>query len=400
VLKQIGDRVGVSAGRGDRRAVGELGSVGGGRAAGEGLGDRFVVRRVVMPVTSTVSWTVVGPDHLPVGPVERYLAWLVDIERSPNTVRAYAHDLKLYWSFLAAKRLRWDEPSVESLGEFTAWMRSPAENVVVLVNGDPRRGRRTVNRALTAVVGLYEYEQRNGQRFATSLVDYTRSGRGSYRPFLHGIAKSMPRGRVGRMREGRSTPRTLTLAQVAAIIGVQERLRDRFFFALLALTGMRVGQALGLRHSDFVGHERRIEIVARENANGARAKSEGSIPITGELVRCYSDYMHEEYGDLDSDYVFVNLWAGRIGQPMSSNAVADLVRRTRAKVGFHFTPHMLRHTYATLALRGKVPVEVISRLVTHRSVETTSSTYLHPSVEDLREALAAAGMLDQLGELL
>lgn len=400
VLEQVGDRVGGGAGRGDRRAVGELGFVAGGRAAGEGRGDGFVVRRVVMPVSGTASWTVVGPDHLPVGPVERYLAWLVDIERSPNTVRAYAHDLKLYWSFLAAKGLSWDEPSVESLGEFTAWMRSPAENVVVLVNGDARRGRRTVNRALTAVVGFYEYEQRNGQRFANSLIDYTRSGRGIYRPFLHGITKSMPRGRVGRMREARAVPRTLTVAQVAAIIAAQERLRDRFLFALLALTGMRVGQALGLRHSDFVGHERRIEIVARENANGARAKSEGSIPITGELVRCYSDYMHEEYGDLDCDYVFVNLWAGRIGQPMTSNGVADLVRRTRKKVGFHFTPHMLRHTYATLALRGKVPVEVISRLVTHGSVETTSSTYLHPSVEDLREALAAAGMLDRLGELL
>ena len=103
----------------------------------------FVVRRVVMPVTASVSWTVVGPDHLPVGPVERYLAWLTHIERSPNTVRAYAHDLKLYWSFLSARCLSWEEPSVESLGEFTAWMRSPAENVVVLVSGDPRRGRRT-----------------------------------------------------------------------------------------------------------------------------------------------------------------------------------------------------------------------------------------------------------------
>jgi hypothetical protein len=44
---------------------------------------------------------------------------------------------------------------------------------------------------------------------------------------------------------------------------------------------MRVGQALGLRHSDLVGHERRIDIVAREdNANGARAKSEG-IELAG-----------------------------------------------------------------------------------------------------------------------
>ena len=30
----------------------------------------------------------------------------------------------------------------------------------------------------------------------------------------------------------------------------------------------------------------------------------------------YSDYMRTEYGELDSDYVFVNLWAGRIGAPV------------------------------------------------------------------------------------
>ncbi len=225
-----------------------------------------------------------------VEPVEQYLAWLSHLERSPNTVRAYAHDLKLYWSFLAAGGRDWEAPTVESLGEFVAWMRRPAANVVVLVGGQERRARRTVNRALSAVIGFYEYHQRNGQQFASSVIDYARSGRGSYKPFLEGIAKAAPRGRVGRMREQRSLPATLTLEQVAAIVAAQRRLRDRFFFSLLALTGMRVGQALGLRHSDLVGHERRIEIVARDdNANGARAKSEGSIPIGGELVRCYSD---------------------------------------------------------------------------------------------------------------
>jgi len=354
----------------------------------------------MVAATGGLSWSLVGPDRVVVEPVERYLAWLTHIERSPNTVRAYAHDLKLYWSFLADTARGWEAPTVESLGEFVAWLRRPAANVVVLVGGDARRGRRTVNRALSAVIGFYEYHERNGLRFASSVIDYARSGRGSYKPFLDGIATSKPRGRVGRMAEQRSVPRTLTLGEVAAIIAAQSRVRDRFFFALLALTGMRVGQALGLRHSDLVGHERRIDIVARENANGARAKSEGSIPITGELVRCYSDYMHEEYGDLDSDYVFVNLWAGRVGQPMNAATVAALVRRTRARVGFSFTPHMLRHTYVTLAMRGKVPLEVVSRLVTHASIETTSSTYLHATVDDLRDALQAAGMMKSLGDLL
>src|SRR3954451_2189856 len=90
-------------------------------------------------------------------------------------------------------------------------------------------------------------------------------------------------------------------------------------------TGMRIGQALGLRHADFVSHERRVEIVARaDNANGARGKGgEGAVPISGELVRLHSDYMNDKYLEIGSDYVFVNLWAGRIGRPMRYPNVVD-----------------------------------------------------------------------------
>ena len=93
---------------------------------------------------------------------------------------------------------------------------------------------------------------------------------------------------------------------MAAILAACEHLRDRFLFALLAETGMRVGQALGLRHGDFVSRRREIRIVARpDNANGARAKLREAavIPVSTPLVRLYSEYMHAEYGDLDCDYV-------------------------------------------------------------------------------------------------
>lgn len=54
------------------------------------------------------SWTVIGDDLRPVDPVERYLAWLSNVGRSPNTVRAYAHDLELFWTFLAGLGAAWD----------------------------------------------------------------------------------------------------------------------------------------------------------------------------------------------------------------------------------------------------------------------------------------------------
>jgi integrase len=168
--------------------------------------------------------------------------------------------------------------------------------------------------------------------------------------------------------------------------------------ALLAETGMRVGQALGLRHADFVSRAKQIHIVPREdNANGARAKlrSAALIPVTASLVRCYSDYMHAEYGEVDSDYVFVNLWSGRIGAPLTYSAVHDLVGQTRARTGVAFTLHMLRHTHATELVRSGMHIEVVARLLTHRSSATTSQTYVHLEVEDIRAALERAGIWDR-----
>ncbi len=68
------------------------------------------------------------------------------------------------------------------------------------------------------------------------------------------------------------------------------------------------------------------------------------MPVSTPLVRLYSEYMHAEYAELDSDYVFVNLWGGRRGIPMSYPTVDKLVARIRACTGVEFTVHMLRHT--------------------------------------------------------
>jgi integrase/recombinase XerD len=351
-----------------------------------------------------VSWTVIGDDRRPVAPVEAFLRWLTDTERSPNTVRAYAGDLRQFWEFLAVRGYDWSALGVEELGDFASWLRNPAENVVVLARGVPARGASTVNRKLAAVAAFYDFHHRqSGVPVAERLhPPWHRSGRGSFKPMLQGFAPQRRRGRPGRLPERRRLPQVLALSQVEAILRAQRRVRDRLLFALLFETGMRVGQALGLRHEDVVTWENRVEIVSRENnANGARGKGgEGSVPVGTELMRLYAQYMHVEYGSLDSDYVFVNLWGGQVGAPMTYATVNDVVLRTRRDVGFRFTPHWFRHTYATLARRNGVPIDVISQLITHRSVQTTQQTYTHLDVEDLRSELQQAGVLGVVEDLL
>ena len=81
--------------------------------------------------------------------------------------------------------------------------------------------------------------------------------------------------------------------------------------------------------------------MPRENANGARAKSGGrTVPVGPELIRLYADYLHEEYGGVDSDHVFVNIWAGPKGHAWSYRAAYDLVLRLRARTGIAFDPSL------------------------------------------------------------
>lgn len=354
------------------------------------------MQRVTMPVTGVESWTVVDGDWAPVAPVERYLAHLAGIERSPNTVKAYAHGLRLWFEFLEQRAVGWDSAGVEDVSRFVAWLRAPADNVIVLDDSAAVRSEATVNRHLAAVFGFYDFHARSGVDVAAELVAWRRVSRGSYKPFLHHVTSGRSIAtRPIKLRVPRRLPATLTTEEIAVILVACDRLRDRFLFALLAETGMRIGQALGLRHGDFVSRQREVAIVPRaDNANGARAKciSPSVVPVSAPLVRLYSDYMHAEYGDLDSDYVFVNLWSAPIGRPLRYQAVIKLVARLRARTGIEFTPHMLRHSRATELIRSGVPLEVVSKLLTHRSVTTTSDAYIHLDVEDLRAELVRAGV--------
>lgn len=353
------------------------------------------VQRVLMP-DGAESWTVLGGDGEPVAAVEAFLAHLQALDRSPTTVRTYALSLKLWLEFLARVGVGLDEARVEHVSRFVAWLRAPAENVTVLAGGLARCCPATVNRHLAALFSFYDYQARNGVSLAQSLVAWRRVNRGGYRPFLHHVTKGMPAPtRPFRLRQARRLPRTLTAQQVLSLVEACEHVRDRFLLVLLAETGMRVGQALGLRHADFVSHRRELRIVPRaNNANGARAKTRepATIPISAGLVRLYSAYMFEEYGDCDSDYVFVNLFAQPYGRALRYQAVHKLVARLRDRTGIEFTLHMLRHSRATDLLRHGVDVEVVARLLTHRSSTTTSQTYIHLDVADIRAELSRCGI--------
>ena len=331
-------------------------------------------------------------------PVESFLAHLSAVELSPNTVRAYAHDLKDFFTFLEHRKLTWSGVALEDIGGYVAWLRLPPGardgRVVALPSAAHHCSAATVNRKLAALSSFYLFHERHGVTVDGLVVSSFEGSprRGSWQPMLAHLGARSVRRRAVSMRVGRRTPGELAEVDVTALLEACQHLRDQLLLTLMRRGGLRIGEVLGLRHEDIRSGDGEVVVVQRVNANDARAKTgTRTVPIEAAVIRLYADYLHTEYGPLDSDYVFVNLWAAPVGRPMSYSTARSLCERLHRQTGVRFTMHELRHTYATDLLRRGTPAEMVQKLLGHASVSTTIDTYSHLTMDDTRAALSKAG---------
>lgn len=348
------------------------------------------VRRILLPDSAKVTWMVVDRAYQLIIPIQEFLDYLRNIERSPNTVRSYAYHLKLYWEYLQDTHLDWKLVGLSELSGFIAWLRNPTGNVPSVYAREAKRTEATLNAMLTSVCMFYEYQERLGRVREIPLYRMQLQPGRKYKSYLHHLSKGKPvRTRLLKLKEPKRYPKTLDQEQVKKLIGACRRVRDKFLVCLLYESGMRIGQALGLRHSDIQSWDNLIQIVPRdENANGARSKGRDSytIHVSRELMELYADYLLSEFDEIDSDYVFVNLWDGHIGAPMTYAAVADLFRRLSKSTGIEVHSHMLRHTHATELIRNGWDAAHIQKRLGHQQVQTVLNTYTHLRDEDLKKA--------------
>ena len=225
------------------------------------------VQRISVPDTGHLSWIVVDGEHLPVTVLNEYLLYLHRWGRSPNTVRAYAHHLQAFWEFVVEHGHDWRRLKLTQLAEFVSWVRHATRA------GRDHRSDATINLILAAIGSFYEYQDRLGVE--TAISRSRRYGAKSpYKPFLHHISRTQSlRHAVVRVKSIKRLPRVFSPSEVQSLLDACTRLRDRLLLCLLHESGMRVGQALGLRHADIRSYDGAIDIVPRANSNGALAKS-------------------------------------------------------------------------------------------------------------------------------
>ena len=339
-----------------------------------------------------VIWLVLDDSYLPIDPISKYLRYLDNLERSPNTIRGYARNLKLYWEYLRDNLLDWKEVNLEQLSEFIHWLRNPEPKTIPIFQKESKRSEKTINHVLTTLTSFYEFHQRLETIQGLELYHYVaQKGGKKYKPLLHHISKgNLVKTRLLKVKEPKTFPGCLSDEEVKTLINACNRIRDKFLICLLYETGMRIGEALGLRHEDMItGGKNEIVIVDRlDNVNDARAKS-GSrkVHVDQKIMKLYSEYLIEEYPeDVDSDYVFVVIWSHEIesGTPLKYSAIDSLFRRLSKKTGIHTTAHLFRHTHATNLIRAGWDMSYVQKRLGHKDIQTTINTYVHLLDSDLK----------------
>ncbi|HEY9780762.1 MAG TPA: tyrosine-type recombinase/integrase [Leptolyngbyaceae cyanobacterium] len=257
---------------------------------------------------------------------------------------------------------------------------------------ESRRSESTINAILSAVYSFYRFYIRIGEVKDLQLYGTSSYGRKNYKPFLHHITKGKAvQTRLIKLKEPKKAVQTFTHEQVKALIDNCSNLRDKLLVNLLYETGIRIGEALGMRHEDFKPWDNEIHIVFRENNfNHARGKGKNhrKIDVSMQLMSLYSDYFMYEYPeDLVTDYVFVNIWGGAIGHPITYSTVAELFERLKKKTGIQDAhPHMFRHTHATELIEFGWDASLVKERLGHRNIQTTINTYTHIRPKALKKA--------------
>ena len=183
-------------------------------------------------------------------------------------------------------------------------------------------------------------------------------------------------GRVDESGEiQRKGPALAKRRELSGSFGDYRRLRNLALVDLLFATGMRVGEASALDINDF----NVMESVFRIKGKGGRHRL--AYIVDKETIRIQSSHLELRASfENESKALFINAARERL----STQGIANVITAFRQEAGLerNITPHMLRHTVATLLLRSGVDIRVVQEFLGHASIATTQR-YTHIAKDHL-----------------
>jgi integrase len=159
--------------------------------------------------------------------------------------------------------------------------------------------------------------------------------------------------------------RALTGRELRRLLSVPDR--HHLLWSLLAYSGLRVGEALGLTWADLDLHRRLLTVRLSKNGRGR------VVEIPGCLVRCLT----KERGPWKGVNTGSPLFPGQASGHLGTRCVRKAFKTAAQEAGLarQLSPHCLRHTYASLLVSAGAPLEWVRRQLGHSSIRLTADLY-------------------------
>ncbi len=278
--------------------------------------------------------------------LEEFLAALALEGRSVHSLRAYRKDLQ---GLLALLDKPLEEARPADLREYCRRLQQEG------------RSASSLNRTIAAIRSFFRFLAEN--RYL------------SFSP-----AESLRSIRVGPPL----APKYLQVTEVERLLhaphtNTPEGCRDFAILSFFYNTGLRVGELCGLNRKDVelsTAEWGQVQLVGK----GRRLRW---VPINQAAKEALSAYLARRHDDRPA------LFLNRNGDRFNVRGIALLVNRYLRRVGItdRSGPHVLRHTFATHALRVRPNLRALQELLGHSSV-TTTQRYTHLEVADLQQQVA------------
>ncbi len=345
--------------------------------------------------------------------VTNYLLWLAMENahtRSPATWKSHAETLYDYFSWLVTNGLGWDDLPVHGPnGEETsnvASYRNWSADLIDQKTGEPRIARSTLRKRLSQIMGFYRWALRRKrltalpweQAFKVVLVHeahpsmyrHTRAARLAVRDNLR------PRAHKGKALA------LLTLERCRLLLAACGTATLSLMTKLMLQSGLRNEECRTFPRKyvfdpSRVDPNRRLPIELSPQDMSLKGSKPRRIYVSWQLMKELFDYLnfgegaergkaHRSTHGVRARHTFLN----PDGEPFSEKGLNNAYRKLWAPasggaphIGFRVTPHMLRHTFATLELYAESKRKNIAAALAwvrdrmgHASIKTTT-IYVH-----------------------
>lgn len=288
--------------------------------------------------------------------IDAYLAYIEAIRSlSLQTVSSYRKDLALFEASCARSGIAIEDADSAEIRGFVAGL--------VKAKYAPA----SVNRALSAVKGLYRYLARYGEK----------------------KGQSNPAGEIEGLPNPRGLPNFMFEAEMDTFISLASGdgftgSRDRALFETLYSTGCRVSELAGLQAGLVDLKERRAKVRGKGAKERVVYLSEPAV----DAIRNWLSYRSARIkAERPEEHLFINARGGALTTRGIAYIIEGYVRKSGTGRGL--SPHGFRHSFATHLLAGGADIRIVQELLGHENISTTQ-IYTHVDIERLRTVYRSA----------